>query len=210
MGAQELFDYVLTLIFVAASWRMYHAAHPPQARVDDELSKPPAVPAARPGPSSHPVGDRPALSLDRILQRICTACGYADIDIFLDGARQAYELIVRSYADGDLTACSYLLGDAVRETLTLDIDDRQSRGETNELIFVGFRAFDIASATLDQGMARIVVRIRADMVSVTRDKQAHVVSGQPGLVAETSEMWTFESDVRNARPNWLLTATETD
>ncbi|HUH76557.1 MAG TPA: Tim44/TimA family putative adaptor protein, partial [Devosia sp.] len=206
MSAQELFDYLLTLAFVAASWRMYHAAHPPQARVDDNLSKPSAAPAARPGPAPHPVGDMPAPSLDRTLQRICTACRYPNIDVFLDGARQAYELIVRGYADGDLTACSHLLGDAVQEALALDIDGRQSRDETSELIFVGFRAFDVANATLDQGLAQIVVRIRADMVSVTRDKHAHVVSGQPGLVAETYEMWTFESDVCNGRPNWLLVA----
>lgn len=207
MSAQELFDYMLTLLFVAVSWRMYHAAHP-RAHIDDELTRPPGASAARLGQPPQVPANRLVPALDRTLQRICTAFRYPNIDTFLDGARQAYELIVCGYAQGDLTSSSYLLGDAVRETFALDIASRQSRAETIEMIFVGFRAFDIAGATLDQGLAQVAVRIRAEMVSVTRDKQAHVISGQPGLVAETSEMWTFESDVRTKKPNWLLIATE--
>ena len=207
MSAQELFDYMLTLLFVAVSWRMYHAVHP-RAHVDDELTRPPGASAASPGQPPQVPANQLMPTLDRTLQRICTACRYPNIETFLDGARQAYELIVRGYAQGDLSTCSYLLGDAVRETFTLDIASRQSREETSEMIFVGFRAFDIAGATLDQGLAHITVRIRAEMVSVTRDKQAHVISGQPGLIAETSETWTFESDVRTEKPNWLLIATE--
>src|SRR4051812_38299470 len=114
MSAQELFDYMLTLLFVAVSWRMYHAAHP-QAHVDDELTKPPVASAAR-GQPPQVTANQLMPALDRTLQRICTACRYPNIETFLDGARQAYELIVCGYAQGDLTTCSYLLGDAVRET----------------------------------------------------------------------------------------------
>ncbi len=54
---------------------------------------------------------------------------------------------------------------------------RETAGETLDNRLMRIEQVELHSASLDGRMARIAVRFTADIASVTRDKDGHVVAG---------------------------------
>lgn len=208
MNELSILDYLLIAFSIAATWRAYNAVHPPAARAEpvaQQPSQPGSGPA--PGPASGPDGEA---SLSQTLKRIAAACRYTSIDTFTDGARHVYEMVVGAFAAGDMAPCADLLSPALRESFTATIAERVARGETVETMFIGFRSVTIEDAGRDQGYAWIDMRFVAELVSVTRGRDGQVISGCADRVAVTSEVWTFERDLRAGGQAWLLVATDDD
>lgn len=208
MNELSILDYLLIAFSIAVSWRVYTNVHPPAAEADPLAPQP--APSSGASPAVHtpgPDGDTP---LAVILKRIATACRYDSIDTFLDGARRAYEMIVGAFAAGNMDPCADLLSPALRESFANTLAERAARGETAETMFIGFRSVTIENAGRDQGHAWIDVRFVAELVSVTRDREGRVISGSPDRVAVTSEVWTFERDLKAGLPGWVLVATDDD
>ena len=52
------------------------------------------------------------------------------------------------------------------------------------------------------------VHFVADLVTVIRRGDGRIVAGDPERVVQADEAWTFERDVCDPGPDWLLAATE--
>lgn len=168
-------------------------------------------------------GDAPAAGVDERITSVVeadspAAAGLAaviaadrsfDPRQFLDGARTAYEMIVTAFARGDKKALKPLLGREVFDGFSRAIDEREQRGETVEFNFVGIEKSEITDASTKGSTAQITVRFASKLVSATRDKAGTVVDGDPVLVADVSDIWTFARDTGSRDPNWTLVATET-
>ncbi len=128
---------------------------------------------------------------------------------FLDGARTAYEMIVTAFAEGDRKALKPLLGREVYDGFAGAIGEREQRGETVEFNFVGIDKAEIVDAALKGRSAQVTARFVSKLVSATRNKAGEVVDGDPVVVADVTDIWTFARDTGSRDPNWLLVATET-
>lgn len=208
MNELNILDYLLIAFSIAATWRVYSAVHPPAAGTEPPPPQPaPPGTGSAPGLTPPPDGDA---ALSQTLKRIAAACRYPGIETFTDGARSVYETLVAAFAAGNITSCADLLSPALREGFTTVIAERLARGETVETMFIGFRSVTIEDAGRDQGYAWIDVRFVAELVSVTRDRDGQVIAGCADRVAVTSEIWTFERDLRAGDQTWLLVATDDD
>jgi predicted lipid-binding transport protein (Tim44 family) len=131
---------------------------------------------------------------------------------FVAGARQAYEIIVTSFAEGNRKALRDLLSKDVLESFTGAISEREARGEKIEQNFVGINKADILEAEVKSGIANITVRFVSQLITATRDKGGTVVSGDPTRISDVTDIWTFSRDISTARarsnPNWRLVATQ--
>ena len=128
---------------------------------------------------------------------------------FLDGARTAYEMIVTAFAEGDRKALKPLLGREVYDGFAGAIGEREQRGETVEFNFVGIDKAEIVDAAQKGRSAQVTARFVSKLVSATRNKAGEVVDGDPVIVADVTDIWTFARDTGSRDPNWLLVATET-
>ncbi len=126
----------------------------------------------------------------------------------LTGARAAYEMIVLAYAEGDRRALKTLLSREVYEGFEAAISARESKGEMVETRFVTIEKSDITAAELRGRTAQITVRFVSQLISVTRDKSANVIEGNPEKVTDVTDVWTFARDLSSRDPNWKLVATE--
>jgi predicted lipid-binding transport protein (Tim44 family) len=131
-----------------------------------------------------------------------------DAQHFIAGARQAYEMIVTAYAEGDRRQLRNLLSREVYDGFEAAIRERETRGETAETRFVSIDHSDIAAAELRGSTAQITVRFVSQLVSVTRDRKGNVIDGSPDKVTDVTDVWTFARDVTSRDPNWKLVATE--
>lgn len=122
---------------------------------------------------------------------------------FLDGARQAYETIVRGYAQGDREALKPLLTPAVMVSFESGMTAREGRGETEQVEFVHPPRADLETAVAEGDRAVAKVRFLAELRNT-------LVKGETETVDErrTAEHWTFERSLNASDPNWVLARVE--
>lgn len=134
-----------------------------------------------------------------------------DPEQFLKGARQAYEMIVTAFAEGNRKILKDLLSREVYEGFAAAISERERRGEQIDQSFVGINKADILEAEVEKGFAQVTVRFVSQLIKSTRNKAGEVIDGDPTKVTDLTDIFTFSRDVSTARAlqnlNWRLVGT---
>ena len=152
-------------------------------------------------------GTDPADVLAGGVARIRRADPTFDPDEFLSGARIAFEMVINAYASGDTATLKNLLSPEVFAGFDKAIRDREQAGEVLEDTLVGIRVADMVEAYMDGSAANVTVKFVSEQVNVTRDENGDVVEGNPNLVIDVTDFWTFARDTHSSDPNWTLVAT---
>ena len=205
MSAAALLDYMMIMAVIAACWKLYDAIIPPGGA--DALTADPFVPAASPPSQAVPQDEIPTTPLGLELSRICAASGSISLATITEGAKLAYETILQAFAAGNLTPVRHLLGPDVATAFDAAIAERHDRGEFVQQLFIGIRTADVIGAQLDGTLAHIDIRFVAQLVSSVRDAAGKLVAGDPRLVLECPEIWSFERLTTTRDPAWMLVAT---
>lgn len=122
-----------------------------------------------------------------------------DLDKFLQGARAAYEMIVRAFASGDRAALKGLLAEPVMAGFESAMAQREAQGRSEEISFEHPPRTDIEDTKVEGDLARIRVRYLAEFTS--REKSPE---GETTQERRTAESWTFERNLSSRDPNWTL------
>lgn len=128
-------------------------------------------------------------------------------DMFLEGARGAFEMIVQAFAAGDLDPVRPFIGQTVQQQFDKAIADRTAAGETVETRIEGWTAVTIVGAELRGSEARVKVRFETEQINVVRDGENRIIDGDPNAAEPAVDIWTFARDTRSEDPNWQLVAT---
>jgi predicted lipid-binding transport protein (Tim44 family) len=115
---------------------------------------------------------------------------------FLDGARQAYAMIVTAYGSGDETTLKPLVDADVFTAYSAAMAERQA-SQAPKIEVVRISDASIVDAELKGKLATIDIAFSADLAD-----------GSDGLRA-ADEIWTFERMIDSRNPNWLLSAVQT-
>jgi len=136
-----------------------------------------------------------------------------DPEHFLRGARQAYEMIVTAFAEGNRRTLRDLLSADVLDSFSKAISEREQRGQVIDQSFVGINKADLLEAEVSpKGVASITVRFVSQLISATRDKSGTVIEGDDARIKDVTDIWTFSRDIstKDARRNlnWKLVGTQ--
>ena len=169
-----------------------------------------------------PASDQPAIAeaearlktfatdpaVERGLLAILRADSGFDPAQFLGGAKQAYEMIVTAFAEGNRKMLKDLLSREVMDGFSAAIGEREKRGEVIDQSFVGINKADIVEADIKNGTATVTVKFESQLISATRDKAGEVITGDPQKITDVTDVWSFAREVGARNPNWRLVATE--
>jgi len=122
-----------------------------------------------------------------------------DIGRFLGGAKGAYQMVVKAFADGDRETLKRLLSPTVYDSFEGAIAQREAEGASETVEFTQPPRADLDSATMDGDTARVVVRFLAEFRTRTKNAEGEAVDDR-----RTAELWTLERDVTSRDPNWVL------
>lgn len=128
---------------------------------------------------------------------------------FIKGARAAFEMIVKAFANGDKETLRPLLANDVYDRFVSAIDSRMARKETLETRLLSLNAADIIEARMKGTVAEVTVEFVSEQVNLTRNAEGEVIDGDPDEIESVVDIWTFRRDTRSDDPNWLLSATRT-
>jgi predicted lipid-binding transport protein (Tim44 family) len=222
MANSELLDIVLIAVAGFLLFRLYtvlgrrtgHERPPQDAYRLQPNPEAPAAPAAEdnvvslPGAKAAPAN--PADPVARGILDIRLADRNFEPEHFLSGARQAYEMIVTAFANGDRAGLRPLLSDEVFHAFDGSIAARESAHEHTAFTFVGFKDAKIVEAALKARIAEVTVAFGAQFISATLSEAGAVVEGDAKTVRDVTDVWTFSRDTRARDPNWTLVATSGD
>ena len=128
---------------------------------------------------------------------------------FTHGARQAYEMLVMAYENGDLDTLREFLSPEVYAPFAAAIEERKAKGYVVQADFVGVREVTLVDARFDPATneADVSIRFLGELTSVVRDPEGNIVEGDPKEIKQQRDVWTFGRDMSSDNPNWLLTGT---
>tara|TARA_B100000282_G_scaffold146207_1_gene105191 strand:+ start:443 stop:1171 length:729 start_codon:yes stop_codon:yes gene_type:complete len=130
-----------------------------------------------------------------------------DIHFFMQGAQDAFVMIVESFAEGDRDALRGLLSPAVYEAFDGAIKQREEKGHSQYTDIHAVRKAEAIDAELHGRKAYITIRFSAEESSVTKDKDGEIVAGHPDKVSVMKDIWVFSRDIKSRDPSWLLEET---
>lgn len=129
---------------------------------------------------------------------------------FLNGARDAFEIILGAFAAGDKRQLKSLLSDAVYRKFRDEIDRRGRQGERLETTLISIILADIVDVRMDGRTALVTVKLVSEQInertSADEDEDENESIGAPPVESIT-DLWTFARDTSSGDPNWQLVET---
>lgn len=130
-------------------------------------------------------------------------------DKFISGAKRAFEIIVTSFAKGDVETLETLVSKSLLKKFKEVISSRKEEGISAETDFIGFNEAVITDAKITKSnLAKISVKFVSEQVNILRNKQGEVMEGDENFIQSITDIWTFERSLNSTSPNWLLVSTK--
>jgi predicted lipid-binding transport protein (Tim44 family) len=192
---------ILAILAVVVLYQLYAVLGRRMGRQPGDAKPAPARPAAREPlrPAEEP---KPRLEAEG-LAALRTRDPRFDPEHFLQGARSAYETIVRGFAAGDREALRRLVAPEAMTAFEQGIDAREAEGRSEAVEFQHAPRADLDKVELNGDRARVRTRFLAEFRSRTKGPEGEAVDDR-----RTAELWTFERDLTSPDPNWTLVRVE--
>jgi len=129
------------------------------------------------------------------------------VESFLNGAKRAFEIILKSFSGGDKAALKPLLSKEVYKNFANEIDNREKEGRVEETTLLAIPSSTIKNIVLKKKYVQIAVQIVSEQINIIRDKKGKIIAGDPSHVDTVEEIWTFGRDLSSKNPNWELMET---
>ena len=127
---------------------------------------------------------------------------------FLNGAKEAYEMIVTSFAKGDKNILKPLLHKKIYQNFSDAIDNRKKENIKSELTFVGVKSAKIKNFEKKDNIYTFTVDFVSEIITCKKDKNNKVIEGNPDIIKIVNDIWKFSKNMWSNNPNWYLVETQ--
>lgn len=178
----------------------------PRPRDDDAAFANGEVPSSALSQLAKPITSAPA-SLAGGLEQVRALDPSFDEKKFLQGARQAFAMIIENFATDNLAAVHRLLGPDVLPHFQAAVAARQKAAQKLQTRVDRFEDVETVAARTEGSRAFVTVRFVSEQENVLRDAGGQVIGGAPGKLESVTDTWTFMRDCTSKDPNWILVET---
>lgn len=132
-----------------------------------------------------------------------------DQEMFLNGAKRAFEIILEAFNKGDIETLEMLVNKNLLKKFQDIIEKRHAEGITSETDFIGFDKAEIIDAKVSKNdIAKITVDFISQQVNLLKDAAGKVIEGDDQYIQSINDKWTFEKALTSTNPNWMLVSTK--
>ncbi|HEY2707767.1 MAG TPA: TIM44-related membrane protein TimA [Caulobacteraceae bacterium] len=189
---------ILAAVAAVVLFQLYAVLGRRVGRQAEDLAQAPAVPASREPlvPATPGVTEPAALTGIAALKARDPSF---DIARFMQGARQAFQMVVKAFAAGDRATLKPLLGAEVMSTFETAMAEREQEGRSEQIEFLQEPRGDLESLGVIGDLAKASVRFLAEFRSRTKGPEGEAVDDR-----RVAEIWTFQRNLTSRDPNWTL------
>lgn len=124
---------------------------------------------------------------------------------FKKGAEYAYEMIINAFAKGDKQSLKPLLTKKLYLDFEKIIDDRNEKKLTSSLTFIGIEKMSIDKVSNVDTKYKVTARFISQIINCLKNEKGEVVEGDAEKTKTTTDVWSFERDLKDSDPTWYLT-----
>jgi len=123
---------------------------------------------------------------------------------FIDGAKKAFEYIIKKYSDENIKPLKKLLSADIFKMFDKQINDRAKKKENLDVSIIGIKEAKIEGVSLKKDIASIKVKFSSEQVQVVKNDKGKIISGDGNQILLIVESWFFSKDLKRNDPNWVL------
>ena len=127
---------------------------------------------------------------------------------FLNGAKQAFKIIIEAFVDSDIEKLKPLIDYELLKNFTKSISEREARQEKQFVDIIAINKLDIIDISLDNNVASISIKIESEQIKYTIDKNDEIIDGNKEISEIIKDKWVLERDISSNNPNWKLVETD--
>lgn len=128
-------------------------------------------------------------------------------EFFLNGAKSAFEMVIKAFSGADLTTLKFLLSEKIYQGFEAAVDQRKSSEQTLVTNLISIEKAEIISAMMLENFASIAVKFSSKQINYIIDKDGKIIEGKKDQISEISDVWTFKKDLTSSNPNWAISST---
>jgi len=160
----------------------------------------------KPSPISDKILNDTQASLRPQLIEIFQKCNIS-AEFFINGAKSAFEMIIKAFAAKDLETLKFLLSEKIYTGFESEIIKRNSLEKNLQSSIISIDKTEIISASIVDNNALITVKIFSRQINYFTDKNDAIIEGRKDEIIELTDIWTFKKDLSSQNPNWNVSTT---
>ena len=129
---------------------------------------------------------------------------------FLKGAKEAFEIIIESYAKENLKKIKSLLAPNIFKNFLTESNKRIKKKQILEHSLISFKSAKIKKIILKYSIVEIIVRFVTEQVNLLKSNDGKIIEGNLEYIEEHIDDWTFSKDLKSSNPNWKLIVTKAE
>jgi len=130
------------------------------------------------------------------------------IETFLEGAKDAFKIIVESYSKENIKKINYLLSPDILKVFSIASKNRIKKKQLLEHSFISFKSAEIKKIVLKSTIVEIIVKFVTEQVNLLRNNRDMIIEGNEDNIEKHVDYWTFSKDLKSLDPNWKLIDTK--
>ncbi len=127
---------------------------------------------------------------------------------FIEGAKTAFESILRAFAADELQKVKFLLSDKIYQGFKDVNDKRKAQGKSLVTNIISFDEVCVMSANIDNNFALIAVKFISQQINYISNSQGDIIVGSKDEINQVEDIWTFKKDLKSNNPNWIVNNTD--
>jgi predicted lipid-binding transport protein (Tim44 family) len=128
-------------------------------------------------------------------------------EFFLNGAKSAFEMVIKAFSGADLTTLKFLLSEKIYQGFEAAVNQRKSAEQTLITNLISIEKAEIISAMTFENFASIAVKFSSKQINYITNKDGQIIEGKKDEISEITDVWTFKKDLTSSNPNWAISST---
>ena len=131
-------------------------------------------------------------------------------DEFMQGAASAFSMVLKAFADGDLSTLRRLLAFELYEEFAQSIHTRNKEGDQLSIAVHAINDIELTDGSVKDFIASVTVKFVSEQSRTVKNSDGDIVEDESEEQAVITDVWVFERDTQLDDPNWKLVETQNE
>ena len=133
-----------------------------------------------------------------------------DLNDFLSGSKNFFEMVLESFVSGNLENIKNFTKPSVLKSFKSAIDERNNEQETLIIDLKSIKENKISKATITKSSIKLNVIFETYQIRALMDKNDDIIDGNSENEILVKDEWIFEKKIKDNNPNWTLIETKSN
>ena len=133
-----------------------------------------------------------------------------NVDDFLSGSKNFFEMVLESFVSGNLESIKNFTKSSVFKSFKSAIDERNKEQETLIIDLKSIKENKITKASITKTSIKLNVIFETLQIRALMDKNDQIIDGDNENEILVKDEWVFEKKINDNNPNWTLVETKSN